>query len=225
MPHLVKRDVKAQEIYKGDQLDAPELPGVPRIVEDRNWKTKWVYLTYKGQDRQHRFAVDSVVTVWRSEPTDEEKRARNIERAALSIRGKADDAFGRQHAYRAKLAERLTSNYRPADYNDVSTLIEVDAAAWLWRGFVNRVRHDCEIDKDRERDDLDVLNDVENVDLVETARGFRQYYVDQFIEGETGRGLSRSTSVISNAIEDAERQALGRFMRDLHWAGLDYIGE
>lgn len=225
MPHVVERQVKAQAVNKGDRLNDAEGP----IVEGRDWKTKYVYVNLADSRRPVRFEVDELVTVWREEPTDEEKLARGVERTADSIRRKAIHAFTDRNAVRVKLGDELKKD-PTISYWTITALLEADAYAEVWMGLVNRVRHDLqEKDASYELDAVPpsvVLGAATDEELIAIVRDFRKYYVDQVVDGHGyGRGLSRSTGVIANAMEDVAREALGKFMNDVRWAGLDFIGE
>src|SRR5262245_42551923 len=206
MPQIVERQVKVQQIHRGDRIEGPR----GAVVEAIDWKTKYVYIKFADGHRPLRVEVDTDYNVWREEPTPEELRVRNLEYAARRFREYASDAVARDIRVREELAEKLTGTRYVVDYQDVDKVFAAQATHKLWATVVQVAQAD--------------LNELGNDEVVTAVKTVRDELLKQIKNGGSWmRGSSRSTSQTSNLIEDYEREAAARFFSDTDW--VEYIDE
>lgn len=222
MPVTVTHTVRATDVRKGDVMTRADGGTVTEV--DR--KLKFVYLT--TGTKIHRIPIDATVEVQRSEKTQEEKDAdmrhyklRMLDRAEV---GAVEDLRAAQE----KIAKDLAQGH-PLGYSRLGDLLEAQAnhAVWARVAHVSKLHAEWAVEFDAEtstwtikdtytgrvdNDELPLLTRLEVLDKVRDA--VRQELL------EFASYTSRSTSVISNAVEDYEREAKARFVAGRLYFGL-----
>jgi hypothetical protein len=223
MPQMVKHETTWGSVRKGDRW--PHEDSTP--VADVNKKVAWTTLTFTGDDGNVlqsltiRKRVDETVTVYREEPTDEEKDAQHVE----LMRDLLSDNLRKMLARTPiKALEAIIEKVKNDEYDyDVLTwanlpdVLKAQATyrqAMIIRGRLTRKSH--------ARDGRNVT--VEDATLDELLDAYAAWYYAN-VERSSGRfgprvdPTSRSTSPISNLLEDLEVWAIGEMLYRITWSG------
>lgn len=213
MPELVLHTVNAQAISFQDELAVS--PTLFATVDAVHVATKYVYVTVPTSAKPLRFALEDQVTVRRSQPTEAEKAAQRLEYQLQAIDRAEQSAQAGLAEAQAKMISDLQQNY-VITYSRSGDLFMAQAVAALWhrvtRTAQSAASHAVDFDeatgtwsvKDAYDDGspvftrLDALNDVREEVKTELL--------------EYASYTSRSTSQLSNAIENYEREAKAKFI-------------
>lgn len=193
--------VKIEDVHKGDTFARADKE---RVVHAVKLGTKWVELRTEDGMLIIRQQVGTVVPVAREVETDESKARRQRALKNETIR-KSLDKRETQHATKkatAKIQEKLEKGYL-IDSFTMSKLIAGQAEDKVYDLLAHRMES-----VGRE------LEDGTIVDETFVYERFVEEMKERLIGGyDLTRGLSRSTSVVSNVMDDAEREAIVEFIR------------
>jgi len=223
MPEIRSVPVKASSLKVGDEL----LDG--RIVVSVDVKQKWttVYFETAPQlDTRHkRVENDTEFLVKRSFKTAEENAADQLAFKLRQLDGNEQSV--KKHL--TEVHERITAQMASVDEVSSSTLgdlLAAQAAKKTW----GRITHVAKIQADRAvafdaetgtwhvRDDAEVAAEHDGspaMDRLTCVEYIKEKVTQELIEFISY--TSRSSSVISNAAEDYDRQAKANFVRDMRW--------
>lgn len=178
-------------------------PDASRKVTDNKTGPKWTTLL-DADGIIVRAEPTSTISVRR--PTEESSRAAS---KALTT-NRVNERLRERHAefkvnagqleVLAKLTEAAEQGYSPSSFT-TSDLLVVQASDQVAARFDKMVAHALELD--------------ENADLQDILRRARDHFKDDIVRKM--RGLSRSTSVVSNAMDDALLSATARFVDDAEY--------
>lgn len=183
----VKETVKVEDVALGDQVDAG-------TITEKKVGTKWVYLTVQGPTSSHKgeFLRGTEVKVLREKETKESQKARDrarrnraLQQWILGRRGPLDRAL-----------EKFNANMAAYDHADPESVLVAQADHKILARFAHAAEG----------------NFTGAKDLVELRDAFVAELVEYLVSDLRHRALSRSTSVISNLLEDVEREATARFI-------------
>jgi hypothetical protein len=225
MPELRTIPVAASQVKQGDIIQVGLFDAT---VTEVNVKTVYTYIKTDKSERPSRVESVSTVNVARSFKTDAEKAAELREAQLWSLdraeRGAEEDLQNIQE----KLGNELL-NGNVASYSRLDDLLSAQAryAVWSRVTHVARVQALRAVSFDAEsgtwsvRDDAEVS--AENDDHAALTRWESYEYMVQKTRDELlewSQFTSRSTSVMSNAVEDYEREAKARFASRRSYFGL-----
>ncbi len=215
MPELVTLTVPATSLYAGDRI------ANVGTVESTNRKVKYVHVKLEGVTRPVQYEVDQQVTVRRSQPTEAEQAAQRLEYQLRAL----DRAEQAAQVDLAEAQEKMISdlqNVYKIDYSRSGDLFMAQAVAALWArvtrtseiGARHAVDFDAEAGTWSVRDAYDDGTPVfTRLDALEDVR--KEVTTEVL---EYASHTSRSTSVLSNAIENYEREAKSKFVtRRAYW--------
>jgi hypothetical protein len=209
MPHTVTKEIKVSELRKDDVF----ADGHAHIT-DITKKQVWSIVELDGA-RTLRMRLTDSVTVNRIEPTDEEKQASRNEMVrdmlASELRGMLDKTP-------LKVLEEIVAKARDKDeytfdlltsWNlpDVLKTQALHKQALIIRGQIHHEGGHVA---------------VEDATLDELITGFAMWWssnVGHTMLSANVDPTSRSTSAISNLLEDIDRWAIGRIVDRLTWSG------
>lgn len=211
VPSFADTTVRADEVRKGD-LGTDSSPVTAVEV-----KTKYTYITFEGSEKPVRFENDWIVTIRREteESIEQRHELRNRERRNRRI---LDWYENYQPMARAKHEqERINAivtggsavdSFRMTQFIEAQAADRMDAEAHYTIQAWFELQAGCETEgKLAKAFDL-----VEVADLI-VEKLLRRMVID------TRHGLSRSTGVITNAMEDADREARAKFLDNSMWTG------
>lgn len=190
MPYMAEQKTKARNITMGDLVLVSEVGLGFATATSVIVKTKYVYVKYEDIDMEGRYGVDDDVVIARPKSTRAEVEDAANTYAARWARTAIEEADMLLDEAKQKLLNDLV--YRP-DYHRHSYVEYVDA----------QVRRNIWTDVAK-------LAKVNDMGLVEAMR----LIMDELTEELTNdRHESRSTSGLSNAVEDVERDVKARWLR------------
>lgn len=217
MPKNVSKTVTVNDVRKGDVVD--EL-----LVVSIDKKAKFAYVTLAGADRPRRLALDNTIVVTRVEPTQEELDAK---RHAFMVQGLRDQLHKLLKNDPITKLESITAEARKrATYGDVltwSNLPDVLKAQAKWKIGLS-IASGIHTVADRRQLPVDVNGpaDVANVPADVLVDAWSYWLYDNVSRKAYDSGVdptSRSTSAISNLLEDLDRWAVRDVVRELTWTG------
>jgi len=158
----------------------------------------------------------TVVVRDRETPESVEARRRAINNEAIEDRVAEETAKGPQPRTLAALAgmtEEVTNGYH-VNHVGVGGLMTAQAKDTLWARFISMVDYNFS-------DEAAARDDFTPVDHVGVLERFRSTVADLLLGSHdlTG-GLSRSTSMVANLMNDAEREAYAEFYRRTEHGGI-----
>ncbi len=207
MPITVRKDIKVAELRKGDRLD--EMP--PAIVESLTRKSTWGVVQIAGEAKPRRLRLDAGITVLREEPTEQEQ-ARS--RRTFIVGMLTDELTGWLKRDPARMLREIVDNDR--GYGEVltwSNLPDVLKAQAMFK-HARILWHHLGEPAD--------LAAIEEDTLLEAFASW--WYTNVHRLGDQGPRhdpLSRSTSIISNIIDDCDDWAIQQIRWRIHWLGVD----
>lgn len=221
MPQLVAHTVNASQVSKGDLIREADANGPVTKIDK---KQKFAYI-YVGDDtRPFRIAMDSPVRIERSEATEAEK-----EETLRQYRLHALDRAERSAVEDLKIAQDklrgdMDKGYK-IDYSRLDDLLRAQAQHEVW----SRVTHLAKIQAERAvafghesgtwmvRSDAEVAAEQDGTPPMDRL-AVAEYMVTKITEEllQWTQFTSRSTSVMSNAVEDYSREAKARFTSRLY---------
>ena len=199
MPTTVMKQIKVTELRNGDKLD--EIP--PATVESLTRKTTWGVVQIAGEAHPRRLRLDAMVTVIREQPTEEEK-ART--RRAYMVQTLKDELSGWLRRDPAQMLQDIVDNNRGhAEVLTWSNLPDVLKAQATFKQ-ARALWHDL--------GQPDNITAVDEDSLLQVFASW--WYTNVHRVGDYGPRhdpISRSTSVISNIIDDCDSWAAA----DIRW--------
>jgi len=207
MPITVRKDIKVAELRKGDRLD--EMP--PAIVESLTRKSTWGVVQIAGEAKPRRLRLDAGITVLREEPTEQEQTR---SRRTFIVGMLTDELTGWLKRDPARMLREIVDNDR--GYGEVltwSNLPDVLKAQAMFK-HARILWHHLGEPAD--------LAAIEEDTLLEAFASW--WYTDVHRLGDQGPRhdpLSRSTSIISNIIDDCDDWAIQQIRWRIHWLGAD----
>ena len=195
----VQLTVRADQVRAGDvRLKTQGNRTVTREVAEVKVGTKWVYLRDAQGKTIDELPLEAGVLVQRTQQTEDsaqaQHRAYQNRKLAQTLAGRSD---GVQSAL-ARVTEQITE-YGAADYNAISGLLAAQAQLKVHNELVG----------------MALTEKYE--DLVAAAHAFAERLKNQLVQDVRHRALSRSTSVVSNLLEDCDREAMAKFIDDMRW--------
>jgi hypothetical protein len=186
-----KYTVKMTEVRRADVVNG-------RVVDRVKSGPKWTELLDADGKRIARIESEFETYIERAEETGESRDARNRAYANRGIQRKLNDPATAVADAVAKIAEASAKGHE-IGYNLLADLISAQAKAKVWASFRSAV-----------------LAAPDGLDLTEVRDAFRARLTDHLVGAVSGSqtGLSRSTSVVSNVLDDADRAAIADFIRD-----------
>lgn len=218
MPHIVTREVKANEVRKGDFVLGSDVPPVAgrsivnngELVIDRKRGTKNVTIeTTGGNITVH---ADAGITIQREEQTDEEKQADRDRFDMLQLRKLVDDWASDPTA---KIRAQL-DKFQHGTHSEALSHWDVDQ--FLASQAQYKVGVAIQVMTER------FANHERFADLTEDERLVTAAAI--FIDEDRSYNrnpLSRSTSITSNIFEDLDTWAKAEFLDKLRWGGLQLV--
>lgn len=221
MPTNVSKEIKVNELRGGDTLVAiagkPLADAEHAVVTSVTRKQKFVYVEREGYDKPMRLALETDVTALRSEPTDEERKAQadELKRDTLAselrkmLTNTPLKAIGEVVD---KARERDEDAYDVLNAYNLANLLKTQA---LYRqALIIRARL-------RHADGTHV--NVEDASLEELLTAYAMWYYKGINRanqlGPTVDPTSRSTSPISNMLDDLDAWAMHEVAYRFMWSG------
>jgi hypothetical protein len=205
MPTTVRKHIKVTELRKDDTLD--ETP--PAIVESLTRKATWGAVQIAGEAKPRRLRLDASVTVLREEPTEEEQARR---RRTCTVEILKDQVTGWLRRDPARMLREIVDN--DPGYGEVltwSNLPDVLKAQATFKQARTLWHH------------LGEPEDLAAVDEDTLLEAFASWwYTNVHRLGDQGPRhdpISRSTSIISNIIDDCDDWAIQEIRSRIGWAG------
>jgi hypothetical protein len=219
MPQDVTKEIRATEIRRGDRLVA--IDGAPVVdlgeVTDVSRKVTYAYITREAEHKQRRIYLNVPVTVIRTEPTDDEKQVQEREwkrdTLVAELRKMLDatplraigEVVDKARAREGEDAYDVLTSYVLAD------LLKTQA---LHRQAL-RIR--ARLTRDGEH------VDVEDASVDELVTAYAMWYYETVNragwQGPRVDPTSRSTSTLSNLLEDLEVWAAQEITYRIMWSG------
>jgi hypothetical protein len=205
MPTTVRKHIKVAELRKDDALD--ETP--PAIVESLTRKATWGAVQIAGEAKPRRLRLDASVTVLREEPTEEEQARR---RRTCTVEILKDQVTGWLKRDPARMLREIVDNDR--GYGEVLT----------WSNLPDVLKAQATFTHARTLwHHLGEPEDLAAVDEDTLLEAFASWwYTNVHRLGDQGPRhdpISRSTSIISNIIDDCDDWAIQEIRSRIGWAG------
>lgn len=188
-------EVAARYVQQGDILANHTVGEVKR-------GTKWADISDTEGKRILRVPLSDLVSVERQYPTEESVNARGRahrnERIARALATRTDQI--------QEALDKLNKHYAEYGYLrhwEVEPLIAAAAEEKVWRRFVSAVSH------------YEEQEDFEG-DLVDVVEEFKEHLKEGLTGEYRHRALSRSTSIVSNLMDDCDTAAEAAFVNK-HW--------
>lgn len=205
MPTTVMKQIKVTELRRGDRFD--ETP--PAVVESLTRKTTWGAVQIAGEDKPRQLRLDAIVTVFREEPTEQERAQA---RHAWMVQTLKDELRGWLRRDPAQILQNIVDRNR--GYVEVltwSNLPDVLKAQALYKQ-ARGLWHD-----------LDRPDDIDTVDDDLLLQAFAAWWYTNVHQatwsGPRHDPISRSTSAISNLIDDCDTWAIATIRWRITFAG------
>lgn len=182
--------IAAQAVRKGDRLLGFG------IVADKAEKIAWVTFTNE-EGATKRYRVEEEVTVERTEKTEEEKAAEVLVWQLRLAEKARTDAYSTH----AEQAERIAKSASAAtvSYSDLGNYLEAQATLKVWAAI----------------DHMAGLEQHANLNLLQVVELFVTYSKERAAQRGGTNPLSRSTSQLSNLLDDLDAYAVERFCNGL----------
>lgn len=186
--------IKAEHAKAGDVFKAKPVTAV-------KVGRKWVYVTVATDNggTSHELPIGAEIEVVRNIETEESKRAGNRTWANREICKKAAKRTEAVEETLAEVTDQI-ANHGYANEWAMANLLSAQADLKIHNEFVG----------------FATRNDFE--DAVAAKQAFVGWLTDRVLAAAVNyRAISRSTSVVSNVMEDLEREAVGRFIDGSKW--------
>jgi hypothetical protein len=187
MPEQFATTVKTAELRKGDSTGAG-------IVTSTDVKTKWTTVYFENGHKV-RIENDGEWAVTRSQPTQAEKDATRRDFEIYQLRRNREASRKHVADAKAKMVTYLDSDYS-VDHWTVENLLSAQATEELWLGVDQILKYHFF---------------VRGYTIVEAVEAQRARCRESLLNV---RPTSRSTSVISNAVDDVKLEAKAAFIRN-----------
>ena len=203
----VKHETTANSVRRLDEMETPK---GRRIVSEVDMKVKWVYFTFSDGTKAE-MRLNDPVTVYRFEKTEEEKKAdtldyvlRNLrERLSKGLRDRASDLV------LTALERKQEKGYDLFTWSSLPDMLRAEADQRLFRQ-IDHARATM-VERGVSEDDA----------LIAAFYRLDEYAARRYMQDP----LSRSTSTLSNLLEDLDTYALVDLKRDLQWVLTQEIGQ
>ena len=203
MPKIENSVIEARTVKKGDRVSG-------RVVETRKTGSKWTELREVDGTLILRTLNEDPISVAREVPTDEERAAQRAEAEAKLreannvsiekwVRGAVDGYAEAMHKITQNLVERFS---RYSSYSSYDDLLETDAMHKIACSIEHVWKASRSEDRNRE-----YWDEIGEVDWVKAYELWAEDVKEKLLDRWSSRVFSRSTSVISNLLEDVERAA------------------
>lgn len=227
MPVLQELDIQAANLQRGDTITADSLPkgrgAVTVTTTLRKQVNTWVnYENANGQAFTLQVRNDRPLHVLREVPTDEENTAKERAYTVRFLRiqlskfdvDPADALLDKVNRSKAgNWSERL-------DYGDVSAFVKQQA---MWK-LARDIKHVVQLQRDKiveaaqhDHDSIQELDDHALFDGFAAWLAHITYERRRYPQDPT----SRSTSIVSNLFEDADRWAQEKMLDDIQFYGIE----
>lgn len=218
MPHTVKYEIKAGDVRKGDWFHMAD-PNMAISAIDR--KVAWTTLTVGegSRARTTRLRVDDDVIVFRTELTPEERAAARHEYGVEQLRKHLASLLANDPITVAQRVIAKAGDYK-AEVFTWSTLPDILQAQALYKHALDilATAHHA-IDYNESVADADFEHLDEDVLLNAVASWFYRHITRDAWDSPHDP-LSRSTSQISNMLEDLDAWAVKKIVTDFRWTGI-----
>jgi hypothetical protein len=205
MPITVRKDITVTELRKGDTFE--ETP--PAVIESLTRKATWGAVQIAGEANPRRLRLDASVTVLREEPTEAEQ-ARS--RRTFMVQMLTDELTGWLRRDPARMLREIVDN--DPGYGEVltwSNLPDVLKAQAMFKHARTLWHH------------LGEPADLAAVDEDTLLEAFASWWHTNVHrlgdQGPRHDPISRSTSIISNIIDDCDDWAIQQIRTRIGWAG------
>jgi hypothetical protein len=205
MPTTVRKHITVAELRPGDIID--ETP--PAIVESLARKTTWGLVQIAGEPKPRRLRLDTNLTVLRDELTDDEQASRRLTHTVEIL--KADLADWLRHDPARMLRDIVDHDPGYGQVLTWSNLPDVLKAQAMFRHARTLWHHLGE--------PADLATVSEDA-LLEAFTSWWYTHVHQPSDhGPRHDPISRSTSAISNIIDDCDDWSIQQIRARISWAG------
>ena len=205
MPITVRKTITVTALRQGDTLD--ETP--PAVVASVTRKATWGAVHIAGHGRPRRLRLDASITVLRQEPTEQEQQQRRRTCMAEILKDELTGWLRRDPA--PMLREILDTDPGYGEVLTWSNLPDVLKAQAIFKHARTLWHHLGE--------PADPAT-VEEDPLLEAFAAWWHTHIDPRGEdGPRNDPLSRSTSVISNVLDDCDDWAIQEIRSRIYWAG------
>lgn len=168
------------------------------VVHNKKVGTKWVYLTDADDKLIAELPVGVEVEVEREletpESSDARKRVYNNQKLAEKIVTKRAELKAAQRLFN----EHMDTGYEPS-YSRWSDLMRAEAEQWVWNGFAVAAEN------------------WDEGDLVDLANKQAEQMTRELIGTHAHRALSKSTSIMSNLLDEVRRESMAHFIEDVRY--------
>lgn len=200
MPKIETSVIEARIVKKGDRVSG-------RVVETRKTGSKWTELREVDGTLILRTLNEDPISVAREVPTDEERAAQAAEIEA-EVRAKNNAAIG-------SWVESMTDGYAETMQKHLADLLERYSTYSSYEGMMQteamhkiaiHVKSVYETSRSEDRNRA-YWDEIGEVDWVKAYELWAEDAKEKLLDRWSSRVFSRSTSVISNLLEDVERAA------------------
>lgn len=209
MPQTVRKERKVRTLKSGDKVVVINAVGDVLIVETADHKVKWSTVVYTDGSKV-RVEGDEMVIVESEEPTAEERAEERKEARIWGIERSITQAADSLAEAREKMIAEIDSPY--TSHWAYEAFIAAKEADILWR----RVAHVWELAQQPEHKDRAIEQGEKPFETIIDAYDYVKRDVMKKVL-EYFDPTSRSTSTVSNVIEDVQRGVQLKFARDDRW--------
>jgi hypothetical protein len=219
MPITVTKVIPVRDVRRGDVL--PNVAG-NNVVADIEQKQTWAYILFEGEQTDaRRMRRDINVTVLREERTAEEIAAVKHEFIVEALRDQLRKLLAGDPAsmLRALLDKHIDGNDDLLTYYNLSDVLK--AQAMYKQGSAIRYLIHTRTDALGHPADVNTADDVKTVHEDVLLDAYAMWYHTNFEKRHssfTPDPLSRSTSVLSNVIDDVDRWAINKIVGGFEWS-------
>jgi hypothetical protein len=201
MPYLTNDKVKAEQLRVGDTVIVSEAGPELEVATSVDVKLKWVHVRFDHADMEARYARSEVVTVVRERRTALEERYANRADAIRRIRRLMKSAPKALNKARSDMHDAMA--YGPDwHYHKYEDFVDAQTVAALWAD-VEKMYQATKMHGGEH--ELDLYGCTEAI-IKRVTRELLQL-----------RFTSRSTSVMSNTVNDTVMAAKTHWVRDLEY--------
>lgn len=207
--------VKAHTVRKGDIIDRE---GVESNADAIKSGPKWTEVRDADGKLILRIPNETDVLISRVESTEEEREAQRRARRNESIVNWLDDYQLAWDAAQAKFSEEIKGGYEVDRYNFAYSRLAHAQAEHSIKSAIIAAKHGMQKQADQKHRDTGEPKHV--VDWVEAFEVWRDRALEDLID--RFRGDSRSTSQISNVLEDIQHETVAKIAGRRRFNPLDY---
>jgi hypothetical protein len=204
MPALTTLDIAPTAVRRGDII--LNFEGDLGPVASVDTKVKYVYFT-DTSGKRIRWDIDAPVAVQRSVPTEAETAAELRELSIAQLTRQMISVLGGYATTAGKLADSLTGGYG-VDHWDVEQLVAAQAEYRIW----GQIKRQLDLIAEQIAEQGDAY-EFAHVTIYDVVKDEVDSFTRTLIENANA-GTSRSSNTMANAVEDVERAAKAKFVRD-----------